>query len=135
MTRGAPGNLGPYRLLNVIHTGHGSQLWQAYDDRNQRMVAVNSGPYLHSADLPSSVQGSVFAARCVGLQELAAAVNDPAGDAVPRIPPRGVLPIEELERRAIAEALAETRGDRARAALMLGIGRTTLYRKLKRYRI
>ena len=101
----------------------------------QRMVAVNSGPYLHSADLPSSVQGSVFAARCVGLQELAAAVNDPAGDAVPRIPPRGVLPIEELERRAIAEALAETRGDRARAALMLGIGRTTLYRKLKRYRI
>jgi transcriptional regulator of acetoin/glycerol metabolism len=43
--------------------------------------------------------------------------------------------MEELERRAITEALVTTHGDRARAALLLGIGRTTLYRKLKRYAI
>jgi eukaryotic-like serine/threonine-protein kinase len=42
VTRGAPGHLGPYRLLNVIHTGHASQIWQAYDDANGRMVGVKT---------------------------------------------------------------------------------------------
>jgi eukaryotic-like serine/threonine-protein kinase len=42
VARGAPGNLGPYRLLNVVHTGHACQLWQAYDDANKRMVAVKT---------------------------------------------------------------------------------------------
>ncbi|MGA2620327.1 MAG: serine/threonine-protein kinase [Thermoguttaceae bacterium] len=42
MAKTVPGYLGPYRLLNVIHTGHGSQLWQAYDDGKQRMVAVKA---------------------------------------------------------------------------------------------
>jgi eukaryotic-like serine/threonine-protein kinase len=37
-----PGYLGPYRLLNVIHTGHASQLWQAYDDAAQRMVGIKA---------------------------------------------------------------------------------------------
>jgi len=36
----APGYIGPYRLLNVIHTGHGCQIWQAYDDANGRKVGV-----------------------------------------------------------------------------------------------
>ena len=42
MTRGAPGYIGPYRLLNVIHTGHASQIWQAYDDALGRMVGVKT---------------------------------------------------------------------------------------------
>lgn len=42
MTRGAPGHLGPYRLLNVVHTGHASQIWQAYDDGRGRMVGVKT---------------------------------------------------------------------------------------------
>jgi DNA-binding NtrC family response regulator len=37
----------------------------------------------------------------------------------------------EIERRAIAAALRETRGNRRKAANMLGIGERTLYRKLK----
>ena len=41
----------------------------------------------------------------------------------------------ELERRAIVNALEYTKGDRAVAAHLLGIGRTTLYRKLKEYRL
>ena len=101
----------------------------------QRMVAMNSGPYLHSGDLPSAVQGSLAAAEYQELERLAAAVNGPTGIAPARIPPRGVVPMEEIERRAIAEALITTHGDRGRAALLLGIGRTTLYRKLKRYSI
>jgi two-component system response regulator AtoC len=42
-----------------------------------------------------------------------------------------VLDLDELKRRAIASALAKTKGDRVAAARILGIGKTTLYRKLK----
>ena len=45
------------------------------------------------------------------------------------------IPLLELERRAIANALEYTKGDRAVAAHLLGIGRTTLYRKLKEYQL
>jgi two-component system response regulator HydG len=45
----------------------------------------------------------------------------------------GVMPLEELERRAIQRALRETSGDKLAAARLLGIGKTTLYRKLKQY--
>ena len=40
-----------------------------------------------------------------------------------------------MERQAIAHALQHTKGDRMAAAMMLGIGRTTLYRKLKEYNL
>ena len=43
--------------------------------------------------------------------------------------------LEEIERQAILAALAETDGNRRRAALRLGIGLRTLYEKLKRYGI
>ena len=46
-----------------------------------------------------------------------------------------ILPLTEIERRAIMNALEYTRGDRAVAAHLLGIGRTTLYRKLKEYNL
>jgi eukaryotic-like serine/threonine-protein kinase len=42
VAHGAPGYLGPFRLLNVVHTGHASQIWQAYDDANQRIVGVKT---------------------------------------------------------------------------------------------
>jgi len=41
--------------------------------------------------------------------------------------------IEEAEKRMILQTLAYTRGDRSRAAQILGIGRKTLYRKLQKY--
>jgi two-component system response regulator HydG len=44
-----------------------------------------------------------------------------------------LLPLEELERRAILRALREAGGDKLAAARILGIGKTTLYRKLKQY--
>jgi two-component system response regulator HydG len=46
-----------------------------------------------------------------------------------------LLPMEELERRAILRTLRETGGDKLAAARMLGIGKTTLYRKLKQYQV
>ena len=56
-------------------------------------------------------------------------------------PPPNVLTLTpgttmaEIERAAIEIALKETRGNRRRAAEMLGIGERTLYRKIKEYRM
>jgi len=59
----------------------------------------------------------------------------PIGASVPHAPDSNELvPLEELERRAIFQAMRETGGDKFAAARLLGIGKTTLYRKLKRYR-
>ena len=43
------------------------------------------------------------------------------------------MTLADLEREAITVALREARGNRRRAAEMLGMGERTLYRKLKEY--
>ena len=53
MARGTSGYLGPFRLLNVIHTGHASLIWQAYDDAAQRIVGVKT---LHADDFGNREQ-------------------------------------------------------------------------------
>lgn len=51
-----------------------------------------------------------------------------------RMPEKDALvPLQELERRAILRTLRETGGDKVAAAKLLGIGKTTLYRRLKQY--
>lgn len=49
------------------------------------------------------------------------------------LPVKKVVPLAEQERDAIFEALSATNGDKLLAAELLGIGKTTLYRKLKEY--
>ena len=78
----------------------------------ERAVALGSGPILHVGDLPSNLQYGT-------------------GERLPQNDE--LLPLEELERRAILRALRESAGDKLAAARMLGIGKTTLYRKLKQY--
>ena len=78
----------------------------------ERAVALGSGPVLRVADLPSNL-------------------HYPTTERVPE--KDEILPLEELERRAILRTLRETGGDKLSAARMLGIGKTTLYRKLKQY--
>jgi DNA-binding NtrC family response regulator len=46
-----------------------------------------------------------------------------------------VVPIATVEKRAILKALKQTNGDKRMAAKLLGIGKTTLYRKLKEYSV
>ena len=45
------------------------------------------------------------------------------------------MTMSDVERAAIDAALRETRGNRRKAAEVLGIGERTLYRKLKEYAI
>jgi two-component system response regulator HydG len=55
-------------------------------------------------------------------------------DARERAPDDGeIVSLLVLERRAINRAMRETNGDKLAAARLLGIGKTTLYRKLKQY--
>ena len=48
---------------------------------------------------------------------------------------RKLTPIETAERDAVIAALTQTQGNRSVAAKILGIGRTTLYRKIRTYHI
>jgi DNA-binding NtrC family response regulator len=45
----------------------------------------------------------------------------------------GVLPLHELEKRSILETMSQVQGNKRMAARLLGIGKTTLYKKLKEY--
>ena len=46
-----------------------------------------------------------------------------------------MTPLADLERQAILGAIRTLNGDKLQAAKLLGIGKTTLYRKLKEYGI
>ena len=45
------------------------------------------------------------------------------------------MSLELYEKKALLRALEETGGDKLAAARLLGVGKSTLYRKLKRYGI
>jgi DNA-binding NtrC family response regulator len=90
---------------------------------------------LHFADLPSGVANFTRARMTAGLFTSVATGVGKGSIATPAPPQRSVVPLQELEKQAIQHALEHTRGDRTTAAQLLGIGRTTLYRKLKEYEL
>ena len=80
----------------------------------QRAVSLGSGTFIELKDLPSAM-----------LYRL----SRPSSSAVQP------LSLQALEQQAIRNALRAAEGDRVRAAKLLGIGKTTIYRKLKEYGI
>jgi hypothetical protein len=88
---------------------------------------------------PSGFIGEVPAPGVGGASPLGAGVSaiGPRDES----PPPNVVTIApgtrmtEVERAVIEAALKETRGNRRRAADLLGIGERTLYRKIKEYRL
>jgi two-component system response regulator HydG len=83
----------------------------------ERACALATSSVLSIVDLPSSltaVRGSLTA----------------DGNGEPKI-----IPIAELEKRTILSTIEQLNGDKLMAARLLGIGKTTLYRKLKEYAI
>ena len=81
----------------------------------ERACAFTSGPVIHVDDLPSSIHG-------------VSSTPSNGGNGKTQI-----LPIAELEKQTILSTIAQLNGDKLLAARMLGIGKTTLYRKLKEY--
>jgi len=92
---------------------------EKFSEANGRMrtisedaIALGFGPILHAGDRPTNLQYGT-------------------GERLPQNDE--LLPLDELERRAILRALREAGGDKRAAARMLGIGKTTLHRKLRQY--
>ncbi len=101
----------------------------------QQMVALCSGPLVHLSELPSAVQNYLHGRDAMPFNVVEPAPGSRAAD-LPKAQapvPQPVLPLAEVEKRAILNAIEYTKGDRVMAAHLLGIGRTTLYRKLKEY--
>jgi transcriptional regulator of acetoin/glycerol metabolism len=82
------------------------------ENANESAIALGSGPILSDCDLPEKIQ------------------YGPVGCFAKK---SELLSWKEIEHRALFRALRETRGDRLSAARLLGIGKTTLYRKLQQY--
>jgi DNA-binding NtrC family response regulator len=81
----------------------------------ERTYAFTSGPLIHDSDLPPEI------------------AHLPHPEPTNGNGHRKIIPMAELERQTILSAIAELNGDKLQAARMLGIGKTTLYRKLKDY--
>ncbi|MBI3477932.1 MAG: sigma-54-dependent Fis family transcriptional regulator [Acidobacteria bacterium] len=82
----------------------------------ERACALSSADEIQLRDLPTRV--------CSAPAEMLAVPSPGNG---------GILPMAELEKLTILNALAQVNGDKIVAARLLGIGKTTLYRKLKEY--
>ena len=80
----------------------------------ERCCAMNSGPVIHTVDLPSSISGSLTRPTPTGVDER-------------------VVPLSVVEKQTILKTVTQQNGDKMLAAKLLGIGKTTLYRKLKEY--
>jgi DNA-binding NtrC family response regulator len=83
----------------------------------ERTYAFTSGPLIHTTDLPREIANLP--------------IPEPAngnGNGSLKI-----VSIAELEKKTILHAISELNGDKLQAARLLGIGKTTLYRKLKDY--
>jgi DNA-binding NtrC family response regulator len=103
----------------------------------ERLNALQSEGVLQMADLPTALQ---YHCSASGLEKLSGAIAlaNPSPDCLPDFamtPKSPVISLPECERRTIAQVLASTGGERGKAARLLGIGRTTLYRKMKQYGI
>ena len=81
----------------------------------ERACALSSGPTIQTADLPSPVQN--------------------VHHHIPPTPKEGpkIARLAEVEKQTILRTIDQLKGDKLLAARLLGIGKTTLYRKLKEY--
>lgn len=128
-------------FLNKVHRGHPGRfsihddalrIMMQYDwpgnireleNAVERGVTMTSGGEIQLGNLPSPLRNLALAR----LHEAKASGRTEAR------PAKNVVPLAIQEREAIFEALRVTDGDKLMAAELLGIGKTTLYRKLKEY--
>jgi DNA-binding NtrC family response regulator len=91
-------------------------------------------------ELQNAIEYGVVLAQqgFIGVKELPAEIQLPLAlqqAELGGLPRKGVQTLDDLERQAILQALAESRGNKKKAAELLGIQRPTLYNKMKRYAI
>lgn len=86
----------------------------------ERAVSLSHGPLLMPEDLPEAIhQGQAGTEDVKSVKE---------GD-----PGQAMLTLEEVEKRHLVRVLKETKGNKVKAAKILGIDRRTLYRMAERF--
>jgi two-component system response regulator AtoC len=85
----------------------------------ERAVSLSHGPLLLPEDLPESIRDEPDSSEVLKGQV--------EGD------PDALLTLDEVEKRHLARVLKETRGNKVKAAKILGIDRRTLYRMAERF--
>lgn len=128
----------PYRLSMTALNALKSYDWpgnvRELENAIERACSLSSGPVLHISDLPTQVQSLTLETEGSAIDR----VDDRFTDMPPGVSPPAKAPIvsiAELEREAILNTIRQLHGDKLMAAKLLGIGKTTLYRKLKEYGI
>jgi DNA-binding NtrC family response regulator len=91
-------------------------------------------------ELQNAIEYAVVLARkgMIDVKELPAEIQLPTAlqqAELAGLPRSGVQSLDDVERTAIIQALAECHGNKKKAAELLGIQRPTLYNKMKRYAI
>lgn len=131
-------------FLNKINRNHPSR-FSIHDDALRTMMhydwpgnvrelenavehgaTMASGGEIQVGHLPTQLQNEALTALHAASHVERALQTEPTGE---------VVPLAVQERRAILDAIRKTQGDKLTAAKLLGIGKTTLYRKLKEYGI
>ncbi|HET7631915.1 MAG TPA: sigma-54 dependent transcriptional regulator [Gemmatimonadaceae bacterium] len=109
------------------------ELRHRLDGRAGRLVERGAGDWLGEVPGHADVggMGAGFGGRGPAVSAIEAQGAAPPNEVVI---PTGTK-MAEVERRVIEAALRETRGNRRKAAEMLGIGERTLYRKIKEYKM
>ena len=99
----------------------------------ERAVVLSRNPVIELADLPEQVQVSAQNHRAAGAG--ASGVSPGEGRDAPWTPMPLAQALEAPERRILKEALDANNWNRQETARQLDINRTTLYKKIRRYRL
>jgi two-component system response regulator HydG len=96
----------------------------------ERTCTMSSGPVLHTVDMPTQLQNfrahrSELGASADSAGQVEQDDHGHSGSAI--------VSIADMEKQAILGTVRQLKGDKLMAARLLGIGKTTLYRKLKEY--
>jgi two-component system response regulator HydG len=118
-----------YTLSDDVLRVLGSYDWpgnvRELENTIERACALSSGPVLHLGDMPTQLQEYRMHRQ---------AADEPSTEEPVKVD-ASILTIAEMEKQAILNTLRQLNGDKLTAARLLGIGKTTLYRKLKEYGI
>jgi DNA-binding NtrC family response regulator len=102
-----------------------------------KRIAPDALARLCEYDWPGNIrelENAIERAFAISRAEMITLADLPPGIAAPAEPAAGpVLPLAEVERRAIAAALRQSGGNKNEAARLLGIDRQRLYRKIEKY--
>jgi len=81
----------------------------------ERLVILTRSEEIQASDIPAEIAGTLATGPSASTRE------------------KGAARIDDLERQAIADALRQSQGHVGQAARLLGLGRATVYRKIRQY--